>query len=912
MRLVSLVITAVAVALPLSAQEPFDFFARGPYRADVPRPDALLGYEAGATHTQYADQQRVLDAMIAGAGDRVRTEVIGATEEGRVMRVLIISAPENLARLDEIRANVARLADPRRTSRQEAQAIATRDPAVVLLSYSIHGNEPAGFEAAMWVAYHLLASNEPATLDMLRNTVVVLNPSANPDGHERFAVWYNSLAVGTDEPYAYEWNEPWGIWGRYGHYRFDMNRDFLAVSQAPVKAMLGAMMRWRPQVVVDHHSTTEQFFFPPVARPVNRNLPATSVRWFETFGQGNAAAFDRYGWQYYVRDIFDFFYIGYSDVAPSLHGAIGMTYETDGGKALKRRRDDRTVITFAEGIAHHFTASLATVETAAGNRTQLLRDYYEFHSTAIEEASAGRMKRIVILPENDPSNGARVAEILLRHGIEVIRSEEPHSSPSAHAYMAGPGATAARRTFPAGALVVDLPQAEGRAARALLEPDAELDPVFAQKQIERFQRNQRRGPNATTEGYEFYDVTAWSLPYSFGLEAYWTEDVSAVRGARLALPDTGEAVAALQPAGGVSGRARSAYVFPNDRQGAAKLAMALLREGFKLGMSTEALRADGRSHPRGTFIARTSRSDETLHARIEPLAVEHGVQVTAIQSAFPDSGQFGIGSESVRPTFAPRILVASGDGIGATSYGALWYWLERELEQPFVPVALEDIDGMYTMSDYNVLIVPDGSAGAVRRELGRSGIDRLKQWVRDGGVLITYGGTALFPGHEDVGLSSVKEVGDEEEDEEGQKGQEGQDSLPSGPELTPPLASPSADPDAPGPLPGTIFKATLDRSHWLTMGYERDALAVMSRGRTFLAPSEEGDNPVAFVGDSLLLAGFAWPENTEKALKNSVWAAVESQGRGQVVMLADDPLFRAFWRGPARLLSNAILFGPGK
>lgn len=908
MRAISFVVAAV-LAAPVHAQESFDFFGRGPYRAEVPRPDSLMGYAAGARHTQYAEQQRVLDAMVAAAADRVRVERIGATEEGRVMRVLVISAPENLARLDEIRANVTSLADAGRTSRQQAQAIATRDPTIVLLSYSIHGNEPAGFEAVMWVAHHLLASNEPATLEMLRNTVVVLNPSANPDGHERFAVWYNSIFVGTDEPYAYEWNEPWGIWGRYGHYRFDMNRDFLAVSQAPVKAMLGAIMRWRPQVVVDHHSTTEQFFFPPVAPPINRNLPPASANWFETFGQGNAAAFDRYGWQYYVRDIFDFFYVGYFDVAPALHGAIGMTYETDGGKALKRRRDDRTVITFADGIAHHFVASLATVETAARNRTRLLTDFYEFHRTAIDEARTGPMKRIVILPAQDPSGAARVGEILLRHGIAVVRLEEPYASSSAHAYMAGPGAPAERRTFPAGALVVDLAQPEGRAAKALLEPDPEIDPAFARKQIERFERNRRRGASAMTERYEFYDVTAWSLPYSFGLEAYWTEDLSALRGTPLALSDTGDPVAGLQPAGGVSGRAQSAYVFPNDRQGAAKLAMALLREGYTLGMSTEPLRADGRTYPRGTFVARTSRSDGTIHARIGALATEHGVQVTAVGSAFPDSGQHGIGSESVRPVFEPRILVASGSGISITSYGALWYWLERELEHPFVPVALDDIGGMYTMSDYNVLIIPDGSAGALRRELGSGGIERLQRWVRDGGVLIAYGGSALFPGHEDVALSSVQGVGEDDEDDEDD---EKADSLPSGPELTPPLASPSAKPDAPGPLPGTIFKATLDKSHWLTLGYAQDALAVMSRGRTFLTPSEKGDNPVAFVGDDLLLAGFAWPENTTKALKNSVWAATERQGRGQVVLMADDPLFRAFWRGPARLLSNAILFGTAR
>ncbi len=900
----ALVAVSLCTAGAAQGQERFDFYGRGPYRASVPRPSDLLGHDAGARHTQYAQQQAVLDALIAAAGDRVRTERIGVTEEGRVMRVLLISAPENLARLDEIRTDIARLANPPQTTTEQAAAIAARSPTVVMLSYSIHGNEPAGFEAAMWVAYQLLASQESATEDMLRNTLVVLNPSANPDGHERFAVWYNSLSVGTDEPYSYEWNEPWGIWGRYGHYRFDMNRDVIALSQAPTRAMLGAVMRWHPQVYVDLHSTTEQFFFPPPAPPVNRNLPAASVSWQETFGKGNAAAFDRYGWQYYTRDVFDLFYAGYFDVGPSLHGATGMTYETDGGKALKRRRGDGTVITLAEGIAHHFVASLATIETAASNREQLLRDFHEFHRSAISEARAGRMRRIVVLPENDATNAARLASLLLHHDVEVTRLTAPYTSSAAHSYMAGPGAQAERRTFPAGALVVDLAQAQGRIAKALLEPRAELDPEFHERQVARFERNRRRGPGATTERYEFYDLTAWSLPLTLGLNAYWTEDTRAITGTALALPDEGDPVRSLAPQGGTSGRALSAYVFPNDRQAAVELALALLREGFIVNVGTESLRADGSSYPRGTFVVRTSRNPDPLHDRLAALAAEIGVQVTAVQSAFPDSGQVGVGSNSVRPVFRPGIAVASGRGISITSYGALWHFLEQELRHPSVPVALGSVGGMHTLSDYNVFIIPSGSPGAIRRELGQGGIERLKRWVRDGGVLIAYDNAALFPGHEDVGLSTVKALGEGEEEKREEK-----DSLPSDPELTPPLASPSAETDRSQYIPGSIFRATLDMSHWLTLGYQQKTLPVMLRGSTLLAPSERGDNPVVFVGDSLLLAGFAWPDHTERLLNETIWAAAERQGRGQVVVFAEDPLYRAFWRGPARLLTNAMLFG---
>jgi hypothetical protein len=906
-------LTSLAIGAPLNAQVEFDFYSRGPYRAAVPRPDRLLGYDAGSRHTQYTTQQAILDSMIAAAPDRVRTEQIGITEEGRVMRALLISAPENIARLDEIRTDLARLADPRTTSQAEAAAIAAASPIAVMLSYSIHGNEPGGFEAAMWVAYQLLASDGPATLEALRNTVVILNPSANPDGHERFAVWYNSLFVGTDEPYAYEWNEPWGIWGRYSHYRFDTNRDFLALSQAPARAMLGMLMRWHPQVFVDLHSTTEQYFFPPPAMPVNANLPAHTAKWLETFGRGNAEAFDRYGWQYFTRDVFDLFYAGYFDAGPSLHGATGMTYETDGGKALKRRRDDGTVITFTEGIAHHFVASLATIETASENREPRLMDYYAFHRSAVDEARQAQMRRIIVLSDNDPTNAARLVWLLQQHEIDVGRLTAPYTATAVHDYLEGPNGVAQRRTFPAGALVIDLAQPQGRMARALLEPRAEMDPAFYDRQVAKFQRNQRRGPGATTERYEFYDLTAWSLPLTLGLQAFWTGDSRAITADLISSPSSTEPIRELAPRGSVVSRGRSGYAFANDRQAAGELALALLREGFVLNVTPVPLRADGATHPRGTFVIRTERNPDTLHERVSALAAEVGVTVTPVMSAFPDTGQVGIGSRNVAPVFHPRVAVAAGDGISITSYGALWYFLERELRHPFVPVALSTIGGMHTLSDCNVFIVPSGGAGAIRRELGSAGIKRLTQWVDDGGVLIAYDNAALFPGHDDVGLSTVKAIGEEEEDE-GREGQEGQkkDSLPNSPDLTPPLASPSADPDDVERVPGSIFRATLDLSHWLTLGYRDRTLPVMLQGNTLLAPATRGDNPVVFLGDSLLLAGFAWPENTERLLSETVWATAERRGRGQVILFAEDPLFRAFWRGPARLLTNAMLFGSGR
>jgi len=882
---------AILLLLPATAAaQNFDFYARGPYRAAVPRPEQVTGYPAGAQHTMDAVMQRYIDTLLATAGDRAQSEVWGLTTELRPYRALIISDPANLARLGEIRARIAELADPRRTTQARAAEIAAREPLVVLFQYSVHGDEPAGFEAAMQVAYQMLAGEDSLTQLVRRNVVLVLNPSANPDGHERFAAWYNSVAVGADHPLAFEQLLPWSVTGRYNHFRFDMNRDLIAQSQREVRIMMDGLLRWHPQVFVDHHSTTPTYFFPPVAPAVNQNLPAQATHWFDVFGRGNAAAFDQMGWQYFVRGEFDFFYVGYWDEWATFQGATGMTYETDGGPEFNRRRDDGTITTFRDGIAHHFVASLATLETAANNRQARLLDYWSFRQSAMDEAGGDRTKRVVLAPGNDPAMTAHVVGLLLRHGIEVSRLTQDGASGAARSYLGG---AAARRTFPAGSWVIDLGQPQRRLAKALLEPAAVLERSFVDDQIARFLRNRRRGEDTDKEDYGFYDITAWSLPYSFNLEAYWTEDAPTWV--------TEPVTEAALPAPPAPARARSAYLFANDNLGAAKLALALEREGFKLAVALQPLRADGRSWPRGTFLARVQRNPVALHERIAALAPGYGVAVTGVRSAFADTGNVGTGSGDILALNPPRILVGVGDGVSETSWGWLWDFLQNDLGAPFTPVALRNIGRMTDLEQFNVLFLPDGSGSAMQRQLGEGGVKKLKDWVRSGGAIVAVGGAVDLLADKEVGLTSVAAVGADTSAKA--------DTTVRA--ESPPLASTTAPArDEPEWLPGAIFRATLDRTHWLTLGYEQAELPVFLDGSTFWTPSKGGANPVVFAADSLVLSGFVWPDNTVRLLRKTAWAVVENQGSGRVVLFLGDPLFRGFWRGTARLVTNAMLVGP--
>jgi hypothetical protein len=850
----------------------------------------LLGAPIGTRHTMYHQQQAVLDAMVAAAPDRGRFEVTGRSGEGKVMRVVVISSPANLARIAAIKADLASLADARRTDPAAAAAIIARTPAVAFLSHSIHGNEPAGFETAMLTAYTLLASDAPAIRALLDSVVVVINPSQNPDGHERFAAWSNSVALALDDPAALEQSEPWSIQGRFNRHRFDMNRDLIAWSQPETRNTGIAVRTWWPQVFVDLHSTTAQYFFPPAAAPINANIPASAVEWLERFGRGNAAAFDRHGWQYYVRDVFDLYYPGYWDSWPSLRGATGMTFETDGGPELMLRKGDGSVTSFREGIAHHMVASLATLETLAAHRTARLRDFREFFATALTLPASRPFRRVVIGPGSDPARTREVIELLRLQGIEVQQTRGEVTLQSARSYLGGaPG----RRRVEPGSYVIDLAQPQGRLATALLEPSATLDSAFARRQLDRFERNRRRGDNTPREGYEFYDVTAWALPLSQGLDAAWTDEPI---GAVVPVDDRtpiGDAMS--QPS-------RSGYLIRPGTRKAQALGLALLREGFRVGVATTPLRANNDTWEAGTLVLRTVRNPDSLFARLDALARRFDASYAGVASAFPDSGQAGIGSDAVRVVSAPRIVVAAGDGVSQTAYGDVWQYLERELQQPFVPVEPRRL-GSLPLEQYNVMILPDGNYAAA---LGTSGMQRIRDWVRGGGALIAFGSAVDLLAEEAMGLRTPAEA------------PKGRDTIAVADTALSPSAAPGpfTSPSARGNrrpefVPGAIGRAELEPAHWLRWGYTGDALAVPVPG-DFLLPSQGGENVVRFAPDAPILAGFTWPGNTEKFLGGSVWATVERAGRGTVVAFADNPLFRGFWRGTAMLFANAVMFGAGR
>ena len=954
--LVAALVPSAATAAPAR----FDFYDRGPYREAVPRPAQVLGYEPGTFHTSYGNMERYVDALVHAASDRVVREPFGRTYEYRERALLIVSSPANLQRLDAIREATGKLADPRRlASPSEAERLIRDTPVTVWLNYSIHGDESASFEAMMQVAYQLAAGEDSTTRVILERCVVVMNLAHNPDGHERFVTWINALGQGNPDPWAIEQQrqQPWGIGGRTNHYQVDLNRDALAMSQVESRQMSQAFRRWNPQVFVDHHGQTASYFFAPPAPPINPTLSAGEVaKWTDIFGRANAAAFDRYGWNYYVRDVFDLYYPGYWDSWPSLRGAVGMTYETDGGGNLAIRRDDETVVTLLDGIRRHFTASLATAAAAAEHREPRLRDYHRFAAAAIDEGRRGPVRGYLLDPGPDPARAAALVENLFHTGVEVrwvpgpVRSgasrplwidrpaappkpaakgKEPAKAPPRSGTPPGAEAPFAAREFAGGVFVVDLAQPAGRLARTLIERDAPVDSGFARSQLAKYERNLRRGKRAPREGYDFYDVTAWSLPLAYGVPAYAARELPA-GGVALRPPDpetpdadrlpdslaigvpmtarlsrpapasllAADGTVALDLSGRVEGgTATTAYVWSCRSEGALRLALRLMQEDFKVATSVKPLRAGGRDYPRGSFIARVERNPERLHERIAALAGSSGVVVQAVHTAYTDRGDTGVGSEAVASLKPPRVALLVDGSVSPSSYGWLWFLFERRLGVRFTALRAAALAGA-ELHRYNVIVIPDGNPGALARALGEGGISTLKDWVARGGTLICLDDAAELPTLKSVGLSTARPVGVKPADD---KKDEADDKAPSD--------SVREEERRPEYVPGTVFWASLDPMHFLAYGYEAARIPVLIQGRLFLKPSKEGANPLKFDREPLALTGWTWPE-TERRLEDTAFAVDEPNGGGHVIMIEGSPAFRLFWRSTERLLLNAVIYGP--
>jgi len=880
MKKLSVFLVVLALCPIMLFAQGFEWLRGGTYDPTIPTPESVLGYEIG---TYLTDHLQMVDYIhkLAESTDRVQIFKYGQTYERRNMYILAISSLQNMKRLEEIRLTIKRLTDPRQTSESEANTIAKETPPIGWVNFGTDGNETSAFECAMQLAYQLAAGTDPLTTKIRQNVVVIINPCLSPDSHQWFATWAKAATIGkpgTPDPAAAEHNSPWFVSTDGNHYLIDVNRDAFALTQLETQAASKVLYHWNPQLWVDNHGQPEEYFFAPFCSPVNLNYPPSLLKWATEVGKNNARYFDQYGWTFVKDENYDLYYPGYWDAYPSFSGAIGMTYETDGGgsKGFVYERSDKTLATLRGSIHHHFMADMSALEVLADNREAILRDFYKFRKTGMEEVDKEQFKQYILQPGTDEGRLNSLIELLLRHKIEVYKADTPIASQKAQTYF---DRKSKARKFPAGSYIVPLKQPQKRLLKVLFEPDPKLEEKFL-KEVEATRvRNKKLGTDVPKEPLWFYDITAWSLPvtFGFGIEAAFTEDFIPVAENQL-VTEKPKIEGKL-----IDGKASYAYLFSYESDAGAKLCGKLLQEGYNVAVALKGFKNSGRDYSKGTLIARVERNPETLHNRITELAQAYGAEVFAVNTGWSDEG-ISFGSVFVVNLKNPRIMVLTHNPTRATTFGAVYTLLDQRFDLAFSAVRTEHF-ARADLSRYNVIILPDGSASGYQRLLGESGIRRLKDWIREGGTLVGIKGGAVFTTQKGVELTDIEliaEVPDKDAGKENAKK---------------PVEN----------IPGAIFKATVNNDYYLGLGYPEE-IAVQVRGDFHLSPTKKGVNVVTFPQKSHIM-GHKW-EDTEEILSDKLYLADVPVGKGHVILFANDPTFRAFWRGLDRLFLSCILFAP--
>ncbi len=861
-----LLLAMLAFVPPAAAQS----FAEGQFDPAIPTLTATIGHAPGARITSPDQAYAYLKALAEAAPDRTRLVQYAVSWEGRPLYYLVLSAPANMAKIDAIRADMATIA-----AGQQGNGMAMP---VTWLAYGVHGNEISSTDAALMTAYHLLAAKDDArAAKIMAGTIVVIDPMQNPDGRARFV--NNFLAATGIAPdadrQAAEHDEPWPS-GRVNHYMFDLNRDWFTLSQPETRGKVSAIRQWTPVVVIDLHEMggDETYFFSPAAQPFNPNLTPAQIRAYELIGRYNAAAFDARGEPYFTREVYDLFYPGYGDTWNAHQGAVGSTYEQGSARGLVFKRRDGTELTYADGIANHFSASLATASAVADNAGKFLSDFAAYRAGNASGA-AGKATYVIDLAKRR-WNAERLGRRLAAQGITVLRREG--------------SASVCGKSYPAGYLAVPQAQPAARLIRSLLDRDTPLPPDFLAEQ------ERRRSVDLP---HELYDVTAWAVGPMAGVDVALCNTV--VSGDALS-PD---APIAAKP----EGSGAFAIAVPWTDSGQARLVTLALREGLEGRITDKAFAAGGRAFPRGTVVFPAGSNTPEKMARLTALAGEIGAQTVALESGWVDSGP-NLGSEHFVRLTLPRVAVAWDDGISQLSAGAMRYVLEQRIGLPVTPIRTARL-ARADLSDYDVVLVPEGDPSA---QLGESGQRALRAFVQRGGVLVAIGDSLETFSSGDNPLLAVKReaaLGRDPDEARGAKGDLAEAvAITNDGEYREAIKDPAALPDT---LPGALLNVVSEPDHFLSAGYD-DGAVVLATGTRIFTPlgRDKGINAVRFAAPAGLIAsGYVWDEN-RRQMAYKPYLMAQSTGRGLVIGFAHDPSTRGFLEGLDLMIANAVLVAPSR
>jgi hypothetical protein len=784
-------------------------------------PQQFLGYNIGE---QFTRQHRVVDYFFAlekAFPNHIKVVKTGQTYEKRDLLLCYIGTPENLKKLEEIRQKHLTQAPDEKL-------------AIVWLSYNVHGNESSGTEAAMQTAYRLLTDK----IGYLENTVVIMDPCLNPDGRDRYVNFYYQYGANPIDlqRFSASHNETWPG-GRPNHYLFDLNRDWAWMTQIESAVRMQQYNQWLPHVHVDFHEQgiNEPYYFPPAAEPYHEVITNWQREFQQEIGKNHAGYFDKAGWLYFSKEIFDLLYPSYGDTYPTYSGSIGMTYEQGGsgraGLAVITQVGD--TLRLADRVAHHVTTGLSTVETSARNAQKLVAEYQKFrkqkdfkYDTYVIKGSNNQIEPLLVL--------------LRKNNIDWQMVSTSTQAVPAKGFHFKTGAQAAFK-LEIGDILVSTQQEKGTLVSVLFEPRTKLSDSLT------------------------YDITAWSMPYAYGLDAY------AVEGQLKATPfaATGERKSDFLAVEGFMG-----YAVRWETMQTARFLNAVQQAGLKVYFHEKGFKLNGQTYAPGTLLLLAGENKRPdFHKVINDYAARYGVDIKGLLTGMADAGP-DFGSSSVKMVPNPRVGILAGDSFSSLNVGEIWHFFEQQLNKAVHLIFEDDLNG--ALSSLDVLFVPEGGYDI-------AGNSTLTKWLREGGTLIVTGG-------------AVDALADQ--DGFGLKRKESAAGAPA------PIAYANQERDQISDnIIGAIYPCVIDNSNPMAFGYNfyytlRQGASVYElEGKPVFELEKNAQAVNGFVG-----------ARVKKQQSEADIAGTVQYGRGTIVYLIDNPLFRGFWESGKLMVVNSIYF----
>lgn len=801
-------------------------------------PAEFLGYRLGEKFTPHYKIVNYFTYAANSVSGKMLLEQYGETYEGRPLLAAIISSEQNIRNIAEIQKNNLRLSGLLNDKPADVNM-----PTVVWLSYNVHGNEASSSEVAMKMLYELTSGKNSSLNEQLKNVVVIIDPCLNPDGRDRYVNWYNGVTGNNAnaDVQAREHNEPWPG-GRTNHYYFDLNRDWAWQSQQETQARIKLYNKWMPEIHVDFHEQYyyNPYYFAPAAEPMHEAITPFQRSFQIEIGKNHAKYFDANGWLYFTKEYFDLFYPSYGDTYPIFNGAIGMTYEQAGhGMAGLAINNNGDTLKLTDRIAHHFTTGISTIEVASKNYVRLNSEFKKYFDDAVSKGS-GEFKTYVIKGTNTKKL-LPLKQLLGNNNIKYSYAGK-RTSAKGYNYFSKNNENF---NIEESDIIINSQQTKAELLRVLFEPQSKLS------------------DSAT------YDITAWAIPFAFGLNTY-------------GLKENIQSTANYNIADQTVPNDAYAYIIEYNSFEDGKLLASLLKNDFNVRVANGPFSMNGKNFNPGTLIILKSTNRDKIDILLK-LALEHKSVITPVNSGFMEKG-FDFGSDKVQLLKKPKIAMVVHDQTDENKVGEVWHLFDRQLDYP-----LTLIDKSFSSIDFNkydVVILPSGYYSTLSDKNANTD---LKSWIKKGGVLIAmdYAVKQLADG--EWGIEEKKDDEDSSKDDYS-------------------LIKKYADREREAISdysPGSIYKVQIDNTHPLGYGYP-EYYYTLKLNPSLFNFLKDGWN-VGYIKKDSRVAGFVGNRLTKK-INDILIFGEQPYGRGKIIYLAEDPLFRSFWENGKLIFANAVFF----